>query len=210
MTVNCSSWHAIFIHRVYSHATLQIVRELIEDQLETDVIPEQYVFLRSVGRCLAVVSISLSRLLTAWHWAIRILRFAKSYVTLFCRLIIKCHRPLIVCVCMRYHKTVVQSPILDCAMPDTYTSGWADRGRPPVQHLERVRFEPWALSTVNMWSNPPDINYPYQLEIQFLMKNGEGKQSYAGLKSVWTDSVYHWTSELVVDLYSFCLPVLLS
>ena len=61
-----NSFQILSHHRVISHATLTDVRELIEDQLETDVIPEQYVFLRSVGRCLAIVSNCSSSLLNLY------------------------------------------------------------------------------------------------------------------------------------------------
>ena len=47
---------SVSYYRVYSDAVLQVIRETIEDQLGSDIIPEEYVFLRSVGRCLAIVS----------------------------------------------------------------------------------------------------------------------------------------------------------
>jgi len=54
--------------RVYSHATLQVMRNIIAEQLETDVVPEEYVFLRSVGRCMAIVNQSQEKTLKAKHF----------------------------------------------------------------------------------------------------------------------------------------------
>ena len=52
-------YNDFFIDRVYPHASLKDLRDLVEEQLDHDVVPEDYVFLRSVGRCLAIVSSTL-------------------------------------------------------------------------------------------------------------------------------------------------------
>ena len=52
-------YNDFFIDRVYPHASLKDLRDLVEEQLDHDVVPEDYVFLRSVGRCLAIVSLTL-------------------------------------------------------------------------------------------------------------------------------------------------------
>ena len=42
--------------RVQPYISLNYLRDHIEEQLGPEVVPEDYVFLRSVGRCMAVVS----------------------------------------------------------------------------------------------------------------------------------------------------------
>ena len=44
------------IFRVQPYVSLNYLRDHIEEQLGAEVVPEDYVFLRSVGRCMAVVS----------------------------------------------------------------------------------------------------------------------------------------------------------
>lgn len=46
----------LYIFRVQPYISLSLVRDHIEEQLGSEVVPEDYVFLRSVGRCMAVVS----------------------------------------------------------------------------------------------------------------------------------------------------------
>lgn len=43
--------------RVQPYVSLNYLRDHIEEQLGPEIVPEDYVFLRSVGRCMAVVSI---------------------------------------------------------------------------------------------------------------------------------------------------------
>lgn len=44
------------LNRVQPYVSLNYLRDHIEEQLGPEVVPEDYVFLRSVGRCMAVVS----------------------------------------------------------------------------------------------------------------------------------------------------------
>lgn len=44
------------VFRVQPYISLNYLRDHIEEQLGPEVVPEDYVFLRSVGRCMAVVS----------------------------------------------------------------------------------------------------------------------------------------------------------
>ena len=44
------------LNRVQPYISLKYLRDHIEEQLGPEVVPEDYVFLRSVGRCMAVVS----------------------------------------------------------------------------------------------------------------------------------------------------------
>ena len=44
------------LNRVQPYISLNYLRDHIEEQLGPEVVPEDYVFLRSVGRCMAVVS----------------------------------------------------------------------------------------------------------------------------------------------------------
>ena len=45
------------LNRVQPYISLNYLRDHIEEQLGPEVVPEDYVFLRSVGRCMAVVSV---------------------------------------------------------------------------------------------------------------------------------------------------------
>lgn len=51
--------------RVQPYVSLKYLRDHIEEQLGPEVVPEDYVFLRSVGRCMAVVKENQERLLKA-------------------------------------------------------------------------------------------------------------------------------------------------
>lgn len=51
--------------RIQPYVSLKYLRDHIEEQLGPDVVPEDYVFLRSVGRCMAVVKENQERLLKA-------------------------------------------------------------------------------------------------------------------------------------------------
>lgn len=48
--------HSCYVFRVQPYVSLNYLRDHIEEQLGPEVVPEDYVFLRSVGRCMAVVS----------------------------------------------------------------------------------------------------------------------------------------------------------
>ena len=48
---------SLIFFRVQPYVSLNYLRDHIEEQLGADVVPEDYVFLRSVGRCMAVVSL---------------------------------------------------------------------------------------------------------------------------------------------------------
>ena len=45
------------------YVSLNYLRDHIEEQLGAEVVPEDYVFLRSVGRCMAVVSFLSNKLI---------------------------------------------------------------------------------------------------------------------------------------------------
>lgn len=48
--------------RVPPESSLSTLRDHVEEQLGSDVIPEDFVFLRSVGRCMAIVSTNTQRM----------------------------------------------------------------------------------------------------------------------------------------------------
>eukprot|EP00794_Sanderia_malayensis_P008004 gene8004-8863_t len=54
--------------RVHQHATLTNIRDIITEQLEPYVIPNEYVFLRSVGRCMALVNKNQEVAMKAKHF----------------------------------------------------------------------------------------------------------------------------------------------
>lgn len=54
--------------RVHQAGTLSTIRDFIKEQLEATVVPNEYVFLRSVGRCMAVVNKNQEQQMRAKHF----------------------------------------------------------------------------------------------------------------------------------------------
>ena len=57
MAITKSNILNFFLRRVPPNDTVYGLRDHIEEQLGFDIVPEDFVYLRSVGRCMAVVSV---------------------------------------------------------------------------------------------------------------------------------------------------------
>lgn len=80
-------------NRVQPYVSLNYLRDHIEEQLGPEIVPEDYVFLRSVGRCMAVVSMTknLFSIPKKYETAIKISRsvaerYTKPLLCVFCEI----------------------------------------------------------------------------------------------------------------------------